>query len=315
MTSDDSGRDAAGADRPGGAVDRGEPDEWGAEPLRVPRPRTPAPVEQTGPLPLDDDTWEGVALTSDTYHGRRRARVPDGRRWVPVALILAGLAAVVLIPLTMASLLGVNDAAGPAVTDPVAVPSDLEPPAPPVLASESSTSVPTTTAAPSATTGAAPPRTTRRPRPTTTTRPPNPPPPPPSFAPLTIEAEDSSVTRNGSAIVWNYNDASAGRIVGRIGDWNQPQGPGSIRFNSVSIPTNGTYTLLIHYVHPDNERNRSAVVAVSGIAPITTSFVGSSDCCDVKSLTVTLTAGTHTITISNQNDHAPSVDKIVISRS
>jgi hypothetical protein len=316
MTSEDSGRDAAGADVPAGAVDRGEPDEWGAEPPRVPRPRTPPLESPTGPLLLDDDTWEGVAAT-ESYHGRRRARMPAGRRWIPIALILAGLAAVVLIPLTMASLLGVNDAAGPANSDPVVPSSELEPPGPPILATESSTplaSTPATASATSTTTAAAP-RTTRRPRPTTTSRPPNPPPPPPTFGPVTFEAEGSSVTRTGSTVIWDYDDASGGRIVGRVGDWNQPQGPGVIRFNNVSIPTNDTYTLSIHYVHPDNERNRSAVVAVSGIAPITTSFVGSSNCCDVKTLTVTLSPGTHTITISNSDDHAPSIDKIVISRS
>ena len=313
MTSEDGGRGAAGADLPAGRHVSGEPDEWGAEPPSVPRPRTPPPAEHLGPDLLDEDTWETIEPdpTGETYQGRRRANLPSRRRSLLVALIIAGLAAVVLIPLTMTSLLGVNDAAGPATTEPVVPPAEGGPLEPPVLTPDSPP--PTSITVTPATTAPPPPRTTRRARPTTTSRPPNPPPPQP-FGPVSVEAEGSSVTRGGSAIVWDYDDASGGRIVGRIGDWDQPQGPGSVRFNDVAIPTNGTYTIRIHYVHVDGERDRTGIVSVSGIDPITTSFRGSSDCCDVKTLTVTLGAGSHTITISNPGGHGPAIDRIVISR-
>jgi hypothetical protein len=317
MTSDDGGRDAAGTDLPAGSRTAGapdgwtgEPDEWGAEPPRVPRPRTP-PAEPAGPPLLDDDTWVEVDPGSEVYQGRRRAAVPARPRWLVVALIVAGLAAVVLIPLSMTSLLGVNDAAGPPTTQPIVPPSEYTLPEPPVFTPDSETPTPTATPVPTRTT---PPRTTRRPRPTTTSRPPNPPPPAPTFGPLSIEAEGSSATRSGSAITWNYDDASGGRIVGRVGDWDAPGGPGSVRFNNVTIPANGTYTLQIHFVHVNGEPTRTGVVTISGVDPIVTTFQGSDNCCAVKSLTVTLTAGTKSITISNNNGHGPALDRIVLSR-
>jgi hypothetical protein len=318
MTSD-GGRDVAGAEPSAGGPAAGkpdglsgEPDEWGAEPPRVPRPRTPPPAEPAGPPLLDDDNWVEIDPGGEVYQGRRRAAVPTRPRWVVVALILGGLAAIVLIPLAMTSLLGVNDTAEPATTQPFVPPSDGVVPEPPVFTPEAESPTPAASATPTPT--AAPRTTTRRPRPTTTSRPPNPPPPPPTFGPLSIEAEGPSATRDGSAIVWNYDNASGGRIVGRVGDWDQRSGPGTVRFNGIAIPANGTYTLRIHFVHVDGEPNRTGVVTVSGMSPITTTFQGSSTCCSVKTLTVTLTAGTKSITISNNNGHGPALDRIVISR-
>jgi hypothetical protein len=322
MTSEDGGRDAAGADLSvGGRATSepegwtGEPDEWGAEPPRVPRPRTP-PEQPVGPPLLNGDSWVEIdpgGVGDDVYQGRRRATLPARRRWVVVAVILGGLAAIVLIPLSMTSLLGVNDTAGPATTQPFIPPSDGGVPVPPVLTPESATPTPAASATPTRT---APPRTTRRARPSTS-RPPNPPAPPPqpaTFGPLSLEAEGPSATREGSTIIWDYDNASGGRIVGRVGDWDLPAGPGTVRFNGVAIPANGTYSIRIHFVHVNGERNRTGVVTISGLDPITTSFQGSDDCCGVKTLSVALTAGTKTITISNSNGHGPALDRIVISR-
>jgi hypothetical protein len=315
MTSEDGGRDAAGADlsasgpapgEPEGWT--GEPDEWGAEPPRVPRPRTP-PEQPAGPPLLNDDTWVEIDPGGEIYQGRRRATVPSKRRLVVIALILGGLAAIVLIPLSMTSLLGVNDTAEPATTQPFVPPSDVALPEPPVFTPGLETPTPTASAIPTRT---APPRTTRRPRPTTS-RPPNPPPAP--FGPLSLEAEGPSATREGSTIVWNYDNASGGQIVGRVGDWDTPAGPGTVRFNGVAIPANGTYTIRIHFVHVNGEPNRTGVVTITGLSPITTSFQGNDDCCSVKTLSVALTTGTKTITISNSNGHGPALDRIVISRS
>jgi hypothetical protein len=317
MTSEDGGRDAAGADlsasgpaagEPQGWT--GEPDEWGADPPRVPRPRTP-PEAPVGPPLLNDDAWVEVDPGGEVYQGRRRASLPPRRRWVVVAVILAGLAAVVLIPLSMTSLLGVNETAEQATTQPYVAPGDGGVPEPSVFTPDPVTPTPTASATPTRT---APPRTTRRPRPPTTTRPANPPPPPAPFGPVSLEAEGSSATRDGSAIVWDYDDASGGQIVGRIGDWDMSAGPGTVRFNGVAIPANGTYTLRIHFVHVNGETNRTGVVTISGLSPITTTFQGSDNCCSVKTLTVTLTSGTKTITISNNNGRGPAIDRIVISR-
>jgi hypothetical protein len=318
MTSEDGGRDAAGADLSarGPAAGEpqdwtGEPDEWGAEPPPVPRPRTP-PEQPVGPPLLSGDTWVEIDPDGEVYQGRRRAIAPSKRRWVVVALILGGLAAVVVIPLSMTSLLGVDDTAGPpATTQPFVAPSDGGVPEPPVVTPGSETPTPTASATPTRT---VPPRTTRRARPATT-RAPNPPPPPPAFGPVSIEAEGPSATREGSTIIWDFDNASGGRIVGRVGDWDLSAGPGTVRFNGVAIPANGTYTLRIHFVHVNGEPNRTGVVTISGLSPITTTFQGNDDCCSVKALTVTLTAGTKTITISNANGHGPALDRIVITQS
>ena len=80
------------------------------------------------------------------------------------------------------------------------------------------------------------------------------------------------------------------------------------------IPSNGTYVITVHYVHPDNEENRTALVSVSGIEPINVPFAGSNQCCHTTTITVTLTAGPHTVTITNATNRAPSIDKIVLSR-
>jgi len=318
MTSEDGGRDAAGADLSAGGPAAGgpegwtgEPDEWGTEPPRVPRPRTP-PEQAVGPPLLNGDTWVEIDPGGEVYQGRRRANVSTRRRWVVVALILGGLAAVVLIPLAMTSLLGVNDTAAPATTQPNVGPSDGGAPQPPVFTPDPQTPTPspTATATPTRT---APPRTTRRARPTTTSRPPNPP-AAASFGPVSLEAEGSSATRDGSAIIWDYDDASGGRIVGRVGNWDMSAGPGTVRFNGVTIPDNGTYALRIHFVHVNGEPNRTGVVTITGLSPITTTFQGDDNCCSVKTLSVTLTAGTKTITISNNDGHGPALDRIVITR-
>ena len=108
--------------------------------------------------------------------------------------------------------------------------------------------------------------------------------------------------------------ASGGLIVYNVGAWNDPGGPGTVRFNSVIIPASGAYKITIFYVHPNGETNRKATIAVSGIAPIEVDFVGNATCCQTKSVNVTVAAGEHTITISHATEHAPAIDKIVISR-
>ena len=57
-----------------------------------------------------------------------------------------------------------------------------------------------------------------------------------------------------------------------------------------------------------------SVVTVSGAAPVDVTFSGNSTCCRVSVVTVTMSAGTHTVTIANSFSRAPSIDKIVVSR-
>ncbi len=292
------------------------------EHVSAPVPRvaeTPLATElvRPGPLVLESDSWDTEPDTdprNETYHGRRRAGGPTTRLWLATMIILVCLGAAVAFPLALFSSSDSDRSAAGRTTPADAgalVESETVADSPtPTLSQSPSPSV--TTPAPSASPRIAvqggPPPTTPKKSATTS-------PAPPPFAPATYEAEAADSDPDGitgSAWVWGYEGASGGQIVRNLGNWGST--PGVLRISNVVIPVKGTYAITIHYVHPDNEENRSAVVSVSGIAPINVAFVGGSACCFTKTLTVTLTAGAHTITISNETDHAPSIDKIVISR-
>ena len=85
-----------------------------------------------------------------------------------------------------------------------------------------------------------------------------------TFGPLTIEAEADGNSLIGSARVIDYPNASGGRVVRNIGDWQTDAGPGTLRFNNVDVPRSGNYTLAFSYVDIDNEANRTAVIDISG---------------------------------------------------
>jgi hypothetical protein len=136
---------------------------------------------------------------------------------------------------------------------------------------------------------------------------------PKPFAPVTYEAEAPGNTLSGSAWVDSYPGASGGRIVRNLGRWAGTRVPGSLRFNGVTVPVAGTYTLTFFYVHLDNEQRRDVDITVAGSAPVQLAVDGSSTCCASRSLRVRLAAGGNAITFTNPDDHAPSIDKIVIS--
>jgi hypothetical protein len=133
------------------------------------------------------------------------------------------------------------------------------------------------------------------------------------FAPVTIEAEAPTNVTGGSAWVAAYPGASGGKIVRNLGDWNTAQGPGWLRFNGVTVPADGTYTVTLYNVHIDNSSPRTAVVTVSTGVSVTVSLRGSSACCAASAIKVGLRKGVNTITVGNPADHAPSIDRIVIS--
>ena len=57
------------------------------------------------------------------------------------------------------------------------------------------------------------------------------------------------------------------------------------------------------------------MITVAGMEPVTVTFAHGLGCCGVRTIDVTLKAGSHTLTISNPSDQAPSVDRIVLSRA
>jgi hypothetical protein len=136
---------------------------------------------------------------------------------------------------------------------------------------------------------------------------------PPRPALVTYEAEAPGNELGGSAWVDEYPGASGGRIVRNIGAWNgSSRKNGVLRFTGVTAPATGTYLLSFFYVHLDGEPVRTAVIEVSGSPPVTVSVSGSDRCCAIARQRVTLQQGANTVTFSNPDGHAPSLDKIVI---
>ena len=84
-------------------------------------------------------------------------------------------------------------------------------------------------------------------------------------------------------------------------------------FNNVTVPRTGSYVLTLFYVHLDDTATRTAVVEVSGSAPVSITVTGGATCCTAARLQITLQQGTNTITFTNRDDHAPSMDRITVS--
>jgi hypothetical protein len=134
-----------------------------------------------------------------------------------------------------------------------------------------------------------------------------------AFGPLTIEAENPANTLTGSAHIVGYPNASGGRIVRNIGDWQLDRGPGTLRFNNIDVPRSGNYTLTFSYVDIDNEANRTAVIDISGRKGLVITVNGNDTCCRTQTVQVPLRKGKNTVSFGNLTSHAPSIDKIVIT--
>jgi hypothetical protein len=301
-------------------------DEFGGQPAgrgEWVRPAGDVPTEpgggprRPGPELFEADSWDGDPGAADAteirggrHQTKGRPRYVDRLRrgWLAVGIVVIGLAAVIVVPYAFANFLHPNDGA------PVPLPlpnSGVDRDTPDVgqamSFSPSFEPAPTSQPPSPVTTRPAPPPPPR------TTRPPTTPP----FVALTFEAEAGApqVTLRGSAFVFDYPGASNGKVVRNLGNWNMGAGPGSLQLNGVVIPVAGTYVITLSFVHPDNETSRSAVLTVSGVAPVNVSFTGNSTCCGTKKVSVVIPAGTHTVTLDNPTGRAPSIDKIVIDKS
>jgi hypothetical protein len=244
----------------------------------------PRPV---GPEPVDG-------------RGRRRRNLagPADRSWMVAAAIVMGLGVAVGVPL-----LAAGHPTRPGLP-PVPVVSGAA--GAPVLAgSDDASPSPTVSPLPEGS-----PTPSPRPVPSkTATRAPAPPPP----APRTYEAEDPANELGGTARLEDYPGASGGLIVRNIGNWRGSDDVGWLRFTNVLAPRTGTYVLTLFYVHLDDATSRTAVIGVSGSAPVSITVDGSATCCAAARLQIVLQRGVNTVTITNPDGHAPSIDKIVIS--
>jgi hypothetical protein len=270
-------------------------------------PRKSADVVRAGPAAIAEDSWdqppESILDASST--GGRRSQLPSRRVWVTLVAVLIGLGAVVGVPLVLSSRTGTP----PAVAVDESTTALDEPP--PGFVPDS-TSVQSPPALPVG--GSARPAPSASP---TRAQPPNPtvqntvnPPDPPPFEALTIEAETGDMAGTYTRIWENY--VPGVNLVRNLGNWGGT--PGTLTLNGIVFPSDGDYTITIIYVHPDGETNRSAQVTISGVEPVTVNFVGDSNCCHTTAVSISVPAGTRSITVSNPISHAPSIDKIIISR-
>lgn len=246
------------------------------------------------------DAWSSGSWSGQPEVGRHRERPhdtrPPSRRRLAIGVGVAGVVLAIVAPLTAMS--PDDEVTG---TDYRASTISV------VDVSDEISSAPAPTPTPSALSPTPSPSPTAT-RTTTAAR----------FTPVTYQAEASGNALSGSAWVYDYPGASGGQIVRNLGDWGDSghgRGhDGSLRFDNVSAPSTGTYVLTFWYVHLDGESPRTVVITVTGSAPITVTVSAGSRCCASKSVRVSLRKGANSITFANPRDHAPSIDKIVISK-
>jgi hypothetical protein len=264
-----------------------------------------------GPPVLEADSWL-VEPTEDaaneSYHGRRRAR-SRGTRLLVGALVLAAVGGAIGIPWMLRS----PGAPEAGLGDPTARPAMVLPvPTFTAQGELSATSAPGSTPTPTARRTTAPRTSNPLVPPVTSAAPPTPTVPP--FEPLSLEAEASGNTLSGSADAENFANTSGGRLVRYLGKAFSNQAAGSVRFNNVTVPTAGTYSLTFFYVSPGNW---TAHISVNGNPVTTVNTSNRSNCCGSATVEITLAAGTNTITFGNPNSgqRCPAIDRIVISET
>lgn len=132
------------------------------------------------------------------------------------------------------------------------------------------------------------------------------------FRAVAYEAEARGNTLLGQATAVSMTGASGGTVVRNLGDGSGKK-DGALRFNGVTVPTAGTYTLTFHYAQPAGPRAHQMVITVAGAAPVTVAVAAAEGCCASRSVRVTLRRGANTITFDNPNGPAPAVDRIVVA--
>jgi hypothetical protein len=275
-------------------------------------------VVRPGPTAFAEDSWDDTPepVPDASSLAGRRAQMPSRRTWVVLVAVLIGLGAVAAVPFVLSS----------QPKAPLAAPPDGSPTAldelPPGFVPDPSFAQST---APLAVGGSATPAPSQSPsqspspsqgqaaNPTTesTTGSVDAPP----FEPLTIEAETGTTT--GIAHIWEgYPNASGGNMVRNLGNWDHPSGPGTLTLNEIVFPNDAEYTFTIYFAHPNDEDDRSALVTVLGLDGVWVNFTAvGPDCCYVTAVTIAVSAGTRSITFSNETGHSPSIDVVVITRA
>ena len=119
--------------------------------------------------------------------------------------------------------------------------------------------------------------------------------------------EAEAGTLAGGAAVRTCTPCSGGQKVGNVGMG------GSVTFSNVTEASAGTYQLVISYCNGDASGSRNAVVTVNGTAK-TVNFpnTGGFTTPGTITISVTLKAGSNTISFGNASAWAPDLDKIKV---
>lgn len=120
------------------------------------------------------------------------------------------------------------------------------------------------------------------------------------------EAESSSSTLTGRAVVQSCSTCSGSEDVGYIGE-----GSGTLQFNNVQTKLPGPQVLTIYYINGDSS-SRTATISVNGRTSISVIFPPTGSWTQVGSIKISayLTARNNTILFSNASAYAPDIDHI-----
>lgn len=125
---------------------------------------------------------------------------------------------------------------------------------------------------------------------------------------------------SGTAVVQSDSYAYGGQYVGWIGNGAD----NTLAFTKVTVPTSGTYRVMVSYADADGESSgnyntnlidRGFTITTSAGTPETVYARNtySWDQFDTVEVTVQLNAGSNTITIGNPSYYAPNIDKIIVA--
>jgi hypothetical protein len=124
---------------------------------------------------------------------------------------------------------------------------------------------------------------------------------------LVFEAESAVNTLTGDTHVKTADRASGGLSIGAIGGGVA----NTLRFNAVTVPATGTYTLTVFYLSGED---RGLTIAAGGRAPVSVvvASTGSFDTVGSLTLRVVLAGGRNSIVFGNPDQRAPDIDRIAV---
>lgn len=119
------------------------------------------------------------------------------------------------------------------------------------------------------------------------------------------EAESSSNTRTGAAVVQTCSACSGGEDVGYIGKG------ATLQFNNVQTKLPGPQVVTIYYINGDSSA-RTATVSVNGLTGKSVIFPSTGSWSTVESIKITayLSGHNNTILFSNSSAYAPDIDRL-----